>query len=254
MRPSIMRFLRRTDEGMQRPPIFEADDGHDYVLKLDYDDPDFPAAELVAAHLALALGVPLPAFEVLAVPEGFAEALVASEDPDLTQFGASFQRLEGLVFGSRFLKGATTRWTSAMRTKIEDADVTLLRLLVFDAFIENGDRTSSTNPNLLACGGRLFAIDHGQALPAVQGVVGKSMPYAFDSHLAWEAAREHPHLFDEPVQSLRALPDRRIEAAVRAVPAPWWTDLRRPELVVDALKSRRTSLPDTIEALRSRLA
>ena len=47
--PSLLRFNRRTNEGMQRPPIIEADDGHAYVLRLDTADPDFPTAELVAA-------------------------------------------------------------------------------------------------------------------------------------------------------------------------------------------------------------
>jgi hypothetical protein len=43
--PSLRRFIRRALEGIQRPPIFEADDGHEYVLKLDSLDRDFPAAE-----------------------------------------------------------------------------------------------------------------------------------------------------------------------------------------------------------------
>ena len=59
-RPQLRRFIERTKEGMQRPSIFEASDGHDYVLKLDTDDRDFPAVEMVAAGLARALNVPLP--------------------------------------------------------------------------------------------------------------------------------------------------------------------------------------------------
>jgi hypothetical protein len=61
----------------------------------------------------------------------------------------------------------------------------MARLLVFDAFIENMDRTSSLNPNLLISNGRMYAIDHGQSLPSVQGITGKILDYPLDSHIGW---------------------------------------------------------------------
>jgi hypothetical protein len=90
--PSLLRFIRRTNEGMQRPPIFEADDGHDYVLKLDTMDPDFPAAELGAAGLAVALDIPLPEYRLLSVPEALLDVLASTGDSDLVEFGESFAR------------------------------------------------------------------------------------------------------------------------------------------------------------------
>ncbi len=252
--PSLRRFVRRAAEGMQRPPIFEADDGHEYVLKLDTLDRDFPAAELVGAYLAAALGVPQPPFAVLDVPEVLAEAFAASEDPDLTEFAESFQRLGLCCFGSRYLPGVVQKWTPRLRSRVDDCDPVLVRLLVLDAFIENGDRSAATNPNLLVCNRRLYAIDHGQALPAVQGILGKKLPYAFDSHLAWSVLQERPHLLDAPVADLRALSDGAIEAAVAAVPVAWWFEPHRPAAVVADLRSRRDALPATLDQLRERLS
>ena len=251
--PQLRRFIRRAVEGMQRPPIFEADDGHEYVLKLDSLDPDFPAAELVGAHLVEAFGVPQPPFEVLEVPPVLAEVFTETGDTDLSEFGASFQRLGLRCFGSRYLPGAICKWTPALRPQVASCDALLVRLLVIDAFIENGDRSSATNPNLLVCNGRLYAIDHGQALPAVQGITGKRLPFAFDSHLAWGVLQERPHLLETPVADLRGLPDEAIRAAVEAVPLAWWTDPNRPQLVINDLCSRRDALPATLDQLRERL-
>lgn len=253
-RPHLTRFIRRAVEGMQRPPIFEADDGHEYVLKLDTLDPDFPAAELVGAMLGRAFDVPQPQFLVLNAPKALVDLLASTGDADLAEFAASFARQGGLVFGSRWLGGVTQKWTAAMRGIVADADVSLARLLVFDAFIENGDRSSATNPNLLVSNGQIYAIDHGQALPAVQGIHGKRLPYPFDSHLAWSVVRERPYLLDEPTAALRRLSDGAIQEAVAAVPAPWWTDAARPPLVVDELRVRRDILPGILEKLKESLA
>ena len=62
---------------MQRPPIFEADDGNLYVLKLDSMDPDFPVSELISAGLASHFGVLIPPFDVLYVPEALCDAMEA---------------------------------------------------------------------------------------------------------------------------------------------------------------------------------
>ncbi len=58
---------------MQRPPIFEASDDNEYVLKLDTADPSFAVAEVVAAVLAGALDVPIPDFALLDVPDVLTE-------------------------------------------------------------------------------------------------------------------------------------------------------------------------------------
>jgi hypothetical protein len=244
--PELIRFLRRATEGVQRPPIFEADDGHTYVLKLDTMDRDFPAAELVGAGLAGALTVPSPPYRVLRASGLLVDVLMSTGDPDLREFGESFARTGGLCFGSRYLPGVTVKWDVALRHRVNGADGILARLLVFDAFIENGDRSSAHNPNLLVSNGAVFAIDHGQALPSVQGIFSKTLPYPFDSHLGWPTVLEQPHLLERPLADLRALPGDAIDAAVGAVPAGWRPDADRPARVRAALRVRRDHLPATI--------
>ena len=126
--PSLRRFIRRAVEGMQRPPLFEADDGGTWVLKLSSLDRDFPVAELVAAHLARALDVPMPAFAVLDVPPALTAVFAATGDPDLAEFAASFDELGGQVFGSRWLDGVVQKWTPALRPHVDQADVLLTRV------------------------------------------------------------------------------------------------------------------------------
>ena len=244
---------RRALEGVQRPPIFEADDGHEYVLKLDSLDPDFPAAELVSAHLATAFGVPQPHYAVLRVDRVLVDAMAETGDPDLVEFSDSFYRLNFACFGSRYLTGVVTKWSPRLRSRITDCDPLLARLLVFDAFIENGDRSSASNPNLLVANDRLYAIDHGQALPSVQGATGKRLRFPFDSHLAWPIVQERPFLLDPSTVELRTLTDEVITTAVRAVPSAWWTDAGRPDVVIADLRARRDALPDILLSIRERL-
>jgi hypothetical protein len=143
--------------------------------------------------------------------------------------------------------------TSASRPRHPPRLALDTRVLVLDAFIENPDRSSASNPNLLVASSALYAIDHGQALPAAQGITGKRLPYAFDSHLAWDVVRERPQLLDPEIDALDALPDEAIRDAVEAVPAAWWTDPARAEAVVRDLIARRGTLPDTLRQIQERL-
>lgn len=145
------------------------------------------------------------------------------------------------------------KWEARLRRVVDDADRLLARLLVFDAFIENTDRCSADNPNLLVSNGRLFAIDHGQALPSVQGITGKSLPYPCDSHLGWATVQDQPGLLDEPIAALRRLADEAIDDAVQVVPTEWWTAPVRADAVRRALKLRRDTLPATLELVRKSL-
>lgn len=253
-RPALRRYIRRMLEGAHRPPLFEADDGHQYVLKLDTLDADFPVVELVAAHLAAALAVPLPAFVVAEAPPGLTGALKASGDPDLLEFAAAFERREGTCFGSRCLAGPTTRWTMATSAVDPQAAATLARVLVFDTFIENIDRTSASNPNLLISSGRVVAIDHNQALPVLQGATGKRLRFPVESHIAWPTVQADPHLLKAPIADLRALDPAAVRAAVAAVPACWWADPARAERAAADLIDRRAVVSDTLAAMQKSLS
>lgn len=101
--------------------------------------------------------------------------------------------------------------------------------------------------------GQLFAIDHGQALPSVQGVTGKSLPFPIDSHLGWDTVTRQPGLLHGPIDDLRRLTNATIDSAVAAVPASWWTAPDRAAAVCLALRRRRDELPGKLEELAERL-
>jgi hypothetical protein len=238
---------------MQRPPIFEPLDGHLYVLKLDQDARDFPAAELLGACLAEALELPTPPFAILDAPAALCDGMRASGDPDLGGFVESFERRGGCCFGSRYLPGVVVKWRPELRSAVPGADAVLARILAFDGFIENMDRSAAHNPNLLVSNGQLFAIDHGQALPSVHGAASSGPPFPYDSHIAWTTVENWPQLLRVPSQAVQRLSDDGIDSALDAVPSAWWTAAGRLAAVRAALRHQRDAVPDTLNQLMERL-
>ncbi len=231
---------RRASRGVHHPPIVRASDDHDYVLKLGDRDRDFPACELVAAMLATAFGVEIPPFALIEVPDDL-RAVLALQGPAWADLAAP--QPAGGCFGSRWIDVATP-FTPLLTERIEDRD-SFWRLFVFDVFIENGDRQPN-NPNVLVQDRRLVAIDHGQALPCVQGLrdIG---PFGHAAHVLWPVVAADPSRL---AASARRLPDDRdIDDAVACVPAEWWADSGRPAMVRAALRARRQRTRDILDRL-----
>jgi hypothetical protein len=231
---------RRVATGVHRPPVVLASDGHEYVLKLGDRDPDFPACELVAAMLAPAFEVETPAFALVEVPAGV-RALLAPQ-------GAAWADLAGdhpggVCFGSRWIPHATP-WTAALAALVSDLP-SVARLFAFDVYVENGDRQPN-NPNVLLAGGRLVAIDHGQALPAVQGL-GHIGPYGHAQHVAWPLLAGRGGILAELAD--QAPSDGDIDAALDAVPAAWWRRTDRADFARRALRDRRARYRATLSGL-----
>lgn len=247
----IRRFIRRAEEGIQRPPLFEASDGHTYVLKLDTHERGFPAAEILGAHLAGPLDVQAPAFELLTVPDALLELTRSLGEAGHTEFADSWARLGQRVFGSRYLEGVVDKWRSLLRPRLEGGDAFLVRLLILDAFIENMDRSAAHNPNLLVANGRLFAIDHGQGFPTVHGA-RSGFAYNYGSHIAWPVLLERPELLDEALEPLLALSDASIDAAIATVPDAWWVEPGHAAATRAALIRRRERVPEEIRGMLER--
>lgn len=235
----LQRFLRRAEEGMQKPPVFEADDETEWVLKLDQEDPDFPVAELIGASIAPFFGVQTPAYAVATVPAELTDAL-AELGGEQASFAQSFRRRDLAVFASRWLEPAM-KWRQRDARAVADWEDALLRIFVFDAYIENGDRSAPHNPNILIHRGAVYAIDHGQALPSVQGIE-RPMRYGYDSHLAWPVFERHRDQVRELAELARDLPDSAIDDACGRVPPSWWGSEDRQDLVRRALRARRSTL------------
>lgn len=210
----ITEIVRRLDQGMTRPFLVRAEDDALYVAKGREATQRGLMAEWICAHLARALGLSVPEFALLDVPDGLAEAL----GPDGNALGA------GLVFGSR-QEANVQEFAVTQLERIAAGD--RLRLLAFDWWVENADRSLTPhggNPNLLwrAADQRLLVIDHNLAFDA-----------AFD-----EAAFFATHVFRDDAEALfgdlvcRAETSALLasaldvlDAAVSGLPSAWnWVD------------------------------
>lgn len=227
----VTEIVRRLDQGMTRPFLVRAEDDALYVAKGREATQRGLIAEWICAHLAKELGLAIPEFSLLEVPQELAEALGVEGNA----LGA------GLVFGSR--QEAGVQEFAVTQLKRIDADERR-RLLAFDWWVENADRSLTPhggNPNLLwrAAENRLLVIDHNLAFDA-----------EFD-----EAAFFATHVFRDDADALFGDLVRRAEtsawlaaalgcfdAAVAGLPEAWhWVDVAQTlpvQVDLNAIKSR----------------
>lgn len=146
------------EQGRTGPFLVRAEDDRLYVAKGRSTTQAGLAAEWVCARLGVAAGLPIPPFVLLDVPKKLIEAF----GPDAAELGA------GIAFGS-LLQGAVQELPAG---RVAMIGVELRRrLLAFDWWVENADRTLSErggNPNLLwtEADGSLWVIDHNLAFDA----------------------------------------------------------------------------------------
>lgn len=137
------------------PAIVEADDLGLYVVKFRGagQGPKALIAELLAGELGRALGFDIPELVLVHLDKELAKA---EPDPDISDL---LEASAGLNVGLDYLPGSIT--FDPIRGPFPDAELAS-RILLFDAFITNVDR-SPRNPNMLLWHRRLFLIDHGAA-------------------------------------------------------------------------------------------
>lgn len=136
------------------PAIVEADDDGLYVMKFRGAGQGRKAliAELVGGELARALGLPVPEIAFLELDADMARTEPDSEIQHLIRASA------GVNIGLDYLPGSVN-----FDPLVEQPDETLAsRIVWFDAFVQNVDRTAR-NTNMLLWHRRLYLIDHGAA-------------------------------------------------------------------------------------------
>lgn len=139
-----------------RPFVCRCDDGRTYYVKGRDAGRSSQINELIAAQLALKIGLPTPIYHVLEVPE---DLIIDTAGMELEDLGS------GLCFGSQLVEHTT----EFKITEISDVDIeTQLKVYFFDLWVQNGDRTLSQfggNPNLLWDyeSSSLVAFDHNLA-------------------------------------------------------------------------------------------
>ena len=151
----VTRYVTPLREGGSLPAIVEADDYGLYVLKFRGagQGPRALVAEVVAGELARALGLPVPE---LVFAELDADLARTEPDPEIQEL---IRASAGLNVAMDFLPGAVGFDPVAVQVDAALAS----RVVWFDAFVSNVDRTAR-NTNMLLWHRRLWLIDHGASL------------------------------------------------------------------------------------------
>ena len=210
------RYVTPLREGGSLPGIVEADDFGTYVVKFRGagQGPKALVAEVISGELARRLDLPVPALVVTDI-----DPIVARAEPD-EEVQELIKASAGANLGMDFLPGAL-----GFDPVAHPVDAGLAsRVLCFDAYVENVDR-SWRNPNLLVWHGGLWLIDHGATLyfhhdwPRAASVVHRA--YRWDDHVLKPYATALKEAGAELAPRLTAA---LLEEVIALVPAAWLDD------------------------------
>jgi hypothetical protein len=210
------RYVLPFREGGSVPALVEADDLGLYVVKLRGAAQGARAlvAELIAGELARAVGLAVPEIVLVEL-----DAALAASEPD-PEICLPLEASAGLNLGLDFLPGSIGFDPIASP---KPDPLTASRIVLFDAFVTNVDRTPR-NTNLLVWHGRLWLIDHGASLyfhhgwPSADLLADSADPFVeVEQHvlLPWASA------LPEAAVDLKRIDRALIERVVQAVPASW---------------------------------
>lgn len=179
----VLRYVTPLREGGSLPAIVEADDDGMYVIKFRGagQGPKALVAELIAAGLGRAIGLPVP--EPVLADLDLALGL-AEPDPEIQGL---LERSAGMNVGLDYLPGSLPLGvadTAGISPELA-ADV-----VWFDAFLQNVDRTPR-NPNLLLWHRKLWLIDHGASLYTQHSWTGDLETVVKNAGGRFPAIRDH---------------------------------------------------------------
>lgn len=210
---TAVRYVTPLREGGSLPGIVEAENLGTYVVKFRGagQGPKALVAEVISGELARRLGLPVPELVVVQL-----DPVVARAEPD-EEVQELIKASAGANLGMDYLPGALGYDPVAHPVEAELAS----RVLVFDAFVENVDR-SWRNPNLLVWHGDLWLIDHGATLyfhhnwPRAEAMVHRR--YKWDDHVLKPYATTLPAAAAELVPQLTG---DLLDEVLALVPDEW---------------------------------
>ena len=153
------RYLQPLREGGSLPAVVDTDGRGLFVVKFRGAGQGAKAlvAELIVGALAQAVGLPIPELALIDIQPSFGRS---EPDPEIQEI---LKGSHGINVGLRYLDGAFNFDASAAAHIITPEFAT--RLVWFDAFVTNPDRTHR-NTNILVWERQPWLIDHGAALYA----------------------------------------------------------------------------------------
>ena len=214
----VTRYVTPLREGGSLPAIVEADDDGMYVLKFRGagQGPRVLIAELLSGALGHTLGLPVP------------EIVLAELDPELArtepdpEIHALILDSVGLNLALDYLPGSVTYDPVAHNVDRELAS----RIVWFDAFISNVDRTAR-NTNLLLWHRKLWLIDHGASLyfhHSPDWDAGLARPKDPFHHIEHHVLRRYADVLPEvDAEMAGRLTRDAIETIVGRIPESWLT-------------------------------
>jgi hypothetical protein len=208
------RYLQPLREGGSLPAVVDTEGGGLFVVKFRGAGQGAKAlvAELIVAALAHAVALPMPELALIDIQPSFGRS---EPDPEIQEI---LKRSHGVNVGLRYLDGAFNFDASAAAHVITAEFAT--RLVWFDAFVTNPDRTHR-NTNILVWERRPWLIDHGAALyahhdwPSVDEMRTRSPFPLIKDHVLLSVSGDLKAVDAD----LRPILDDAIEHAVSMVPA-----------------------------------
>ncbi len=211
------RYVMPFKQGGSVPALVEADDDGGYVVKLRgaSQGEKVLVAEVIAGELGRLLGLAVPELVLVDL-----DAAIAASEPD-PEICLPLEKSVGLNLGLDFLPGSVTY--DPLVGPHPDA-ATASKIVLFDAFVANVDRTAR-NANLLTWHRSTWLIDHGAALYVHHGwrpddpLEGSADPFAeVKSHVLLRRATD---LRGAAMAIGDLLDDVAIDRVVDLVPDAW---------------------------------
>jgi hypothetical protein len=202
---TIVEIRKRAEQGVTLPFYCRGDDDKWYWVKGNRAGKRALCCEWLAGRIGKAFNLPIPPFAQVLVPQ---EIIDYSAMNDIRDLGA------GLCFGSQNVPDAS-EFTMANISSVDDAFK--LRLLIFDWWIKNGDRTlgpQGGNVNLLwtPADSSVHVIDHN---------------IAFDDDLDVDRFNAD-HVFAGNLEDLRSMFTLEMQDKMREIAAQiedFWNEL-----------------------------
>jgi hypothetical protein len=204
--------MDRSKQGITRPFICRADDGHTYFTKGLSAGRRSQICEWIAGQLAVHLELPIPPFRLVDVPEELFS--IHTADNLQTELGTGF------AFGSR-----KSNANELLISQISEIPLSVQHnVLAFDWWIRNGDRTLTAqggNPNLFwdIETSSLVVIDHNLAFDADFSAQNFVQAHVF--HGQWDAmVSDNP--YQEKLKCKFGSAMENWKAICTTVPSEWW--------------------------------
>jgi hypothetical protein len=209
------------------------------------------AMEVIAASLALDVGLPAPSPYLITFDEDWIQTIT---DDERRQIVTASNRI---AFGATDVGNGFRIWTTGDSVTAANA-ATAAAIFAFDGFIANPDRSVGPTPNCLIKGSALRIIDHEAAF-FYRGILGWVFPWQTGGLSTLAGAK--PHIFFGSLRRTQpdlthvrdawsALPEDRVEAYREMIPTQWGVAESAVEDAIRLIQGVRANLDDALTEVR----